>query len=490
MRALGNCIMLLCAALILISCAPRAPELILSPVTPLTGPLEYPGFSVNPPRGDDWSIWENPPQSRADYQLYFGKKTSNRKHTILARVFASSIPSTSEASAEILDKYVRGREQESKTGRYRPLRFKTSAEKFQGADCVRYESSAEDRGVPQFPDTVFLLKVYSMVCLHPDFPSYLIEIGYSQRTPQGMEPAKIGGEAKRFLAGLQFTSLGARIKLIAVGRGPQDIAVTKGAVWVANINDHTVSRLDPASNKVVATIAVGEAPVGVAASENAVWVANKIDGTVSRIDPETNRVIATIAVGKSPFDIALGAGSLWVANNGSNSISRIDPESSSVIATISVGKNPTGVAEGKRAMWVTNFGADTVSRIDPATNKVVALIRVGNGPTLVFVDNGVVWVTNQLGDSVSRIDPATNRVTDTITVGSRPVGLAVTGGMLWVANNGDNTLTKIDIPRNHVVGGPIPVGRKPLFVAAGKNALWVGNFWDGNIGTVSRIDLR
>jgi YVTN family beta-propeller protein len=42
-------------------------------------------------------------------------------------------------------------------------------------------------------------------------------------------------------------------------------------------------------------------------------VANTIDGTVSRIDPSTNRVVATIRVGANPKQLAVGAGSVWAA---------------------------------------------------------------------------------------------------------------------------------------------------------------------------------
>jgi peptide/nickel transport system substrate-binding protein len=42
------------------------------------------------------------------------------------------------------------------------------------------------------------------------------------------------------------------------------------------------------------------------------WVANSGDGTVTRVDPTTNKVIATITVGGSPQAIAFGDGRAWV----------------------------------------------------------------------------------------------------------------------------------------------------------------------------------
>lgn len=39
---------------------------------------------------------------------------------------------------------------------------------------------------------------------------------------------------------------------------------------------------------------------------------NGLDGTVSRIDPATNEVVATIEVGHRPLGVAVGNGLVWV----------------------------------------------------------------------------------------------------------------------------------------------------------------------------------
>ena len=54
-----------------------------------------------------------------------------------------------------------------------------------------------------------------------------------------------------------------------------------------------------------------------AVGDGAVWVANAVDRTVSRIDPATNRVTRTIAIGRSPTAITVGDGSVWVAADAS-----------------------------------------------------------------------------------------------------------------------------------------------------------------------------
>jgi YVTN family beta-propeller protein len=59
---------------------------------------------------------------------------------------------------------------------------------------------------------------------------------------------------------------------IPVGRYSTAVAVGAGAVWVANRDSHTVSRIDPTDNRVVETIKLGGRPEGLAVGDGKVWV--------------------------------------------------------------------------------------------------------------------------------------------------------------------------------------------------------------------------
>jgi virginiamycin B lyase len=74
--------------------------------------------------------------------------------------------------------------------------------------------------------------------------------------------------------------------------------------------NNLVTRVDPRTNRQVATIPVGPGPRFLAVDEGAVWMLNQGDGSVSRIDPRTNRVVATVAEGVPGVggDIAAGEG--------------------------------------------------------------------------------------------------------------------------------------------------------------------------------------
>lgn len=202
-----------------------------------------------------------------------------------------------------------------------------------------------------------------------------------------------------------------------------------------------VQRLDPTSGTPLgAPIPVGRQPMVIIASAEAVWVSNLADGTVSRIDPVLGTVSATIPVVGRPFGLAHGFGSIWVANEADGKVSRIDPTTNQVVATI-----PTqlyaaeGVAVGAGSVWVSNFGETdkpngTVSRIDPLTNQVVAAIPVGTNPGFVAFGGGYAWIAMVGEPSVVQIDPARNTIKTRLDVGAESWGIAAGEHTVWAVH--------------------------------------------------------
>ena len=98
-------------------------------------------------------------------------------------------------------------------------------------------------------------------------------------------------------------------------------------------------------------MSVGNGPTGIAFGDGSVWVANSLDGTVSRIDPATNRVTATIPVGEGPDGIAVGSGAVWVSGEFSEAIARIDPAENRVVERIPIANRPKGLALLEDQVW-------------------------------------------------------------------------------------------------------------------------------------------
>src|SRR5262249_30275579 len=158
------------------------------------------------------------------------------------------------------------------------------------------------------------------------------------------------------------------------------------------------AKVNEIAAKIPLTIADTEASI--AAGEGGVWVLTDRKGVLSRIDPATNRVVAEIPVKPNSFAAIAGFGAIWVTNTGeprgteNGSVQRIDPKTNNVVATISVRSQPRFLAVGEGAVWVLNQRDGTVSRIDPETNEVAATIETGvaGAGGDIAAGEGFVWV--------------------------------------------------------------------------------------------------
>jgi YVTN family beta-propeller protein len=269
-----------------------------------------------------------------------------------------------------------------------------------------------------------------------------------------------------------------------VGRGPDRIATTDDAIWVANVEDRTVARISVATKEVrvvggapvahhlasglngdvwlssfeepyVTMIArrghivagahvLAAAPVRVrlpgstealAVGGGYLWVTSPSDSggrdTVFQIDLRSRRLVSSLPVGTLPLYVAFGYGSAWISNYRGDSVSVVRPGSAQP-ETIAVSGGPLGIAAGQNAIWVVTFWSRELVRIDPETRRVLHRIPVGAGPLDVAVGAGAVWVTNRDDRTISRIDPSTNTVVRTIRLAVAPHGIRVAHGRVWV----------------------------------------------------------
>ena len=150
--------------------------------------------------------------------------------------------------------------------------------------------------------------------------------------------------------------------------GRPDIVVAAGAVWARN-PDHTVSRIDPKTGRLVAMIDIDAGSI--AADDEGVWVAN--GSAVTRIDPRTNSVGRTIRLAvEDASAIAVGAGKVWVVGNRDGAYGRSRPGRSR-----SRGRLPSASASSTSPSARARCGPATTStkrspRIDPRTNGSLA----------------------------------------------------------------------------------------------------------------------
>jgi DNA-binding SARP family transcriptional activator/streptogramin lyase len=153
-----------------------------------------------------------------------------------------------------------------------------------------------------------------------------------------------------------------------------EVAIGFGSVWLAHADEHTLLRVDPATNRIVARIrGFGSSYSGmpIAIGEGAVW-ALRFAGyrmALFRVDPVKNKVVARIPVGKrgaSPpaGTVTVGAGSVWTGNWDST-LSRVDPRSNSVIGVYKLPSVPQNVTFGEGSLWIDSYDASRIWRIEP-----------------------------------------------------------------------------------------------------------------------------
>jgi len=269
---------------------------------------------------------------------------------------------------------------------------------------------------------------------------------------------------------------------IPVGYVPQAIAADDHAIWVTNGSgcmaivscadvsnppgfrfpyQNSVMRIDPRTNKIVASIRVTE-PQDVAIGFGSVWVTakNGTTSTVVRIDPTTNKIVKNVVVGGSGFSsLAAGDRYLWVVNHykrdGSTEVSevkRIDPQTDAGAHGPFVDQSEAKIASGFGATWVTASGTGSPSglrRIDPVSGRVVARITLPDaapvGLNAVASGEGFIWAASARG-YLWKIDPGTNQHSDPMTVVTNPPGpvndVTTAFGFVWVAS-GDGQIWQL-----------------------------------------------
>ena len=178
------------------------------------------------------------------------------------------------------------------------------------------------------------------------------------------------------------------VTLVAVG-------ILASAAVSATGTPHVVAKIK---------VAPGVAPCAAAQGGGFVWVSEYGSPTLLKINPRTNKVVATTGIGYGACGLDFGAGSIWIEDTQSSTISRVSVRTGKRTAAVKVGAQPYDATFAYGAVWTTAYGFGDVERIDPARNKVVKRFTLGS-PIGVVGAFGSVWATGAEG--VIRIDPAT-----------------------------------------------------------------------------------
>jgi virginiamycin B lyase len=183
------------------------------------------------------------------------------------------------------------------------------------------------------------------------------------------------------------------------------VSAGAGSIWMATNSTGRLARINPRTNKVVATIAVPSGSFCPFFYAGYVWLTSSEHSILSKINPKTNRVVARIPVGTNPRFLTAGGGSIWTLNQGDGTITRVDARTNRRIVDIPAGLSGKGgeIAFGFNAVWLT-LEQFPVTRIDAATNSILSQWS-GKGGDSLRAGHGSIWLTDLRGGKVWRIDP-------------------------------------------------------------------------------------
>jgi len=252
--------------------------------------------------------------------------------------------------------------------------------------------------------------------------------------------------------------------------------------WTNSRPTDFVFRMDPLTNKTVASVAVKKPCSGLVVALGALWAPSCEDGVVHRIDGVTNKTVAKIAAVPSNNEggIAYGAGSVWLPIAPGDTLARIDPATNSIAARIKIAGGSHTAVFGYGLVWVSSTDHHLVSVIHPATNRVIAEIPTGKAPRFMAIGEGHVWTLNQTDGSVSKIHPLAKTVVATIPVGVPGPGgdIAAGEGSVWVTQR-TMPVSRIDPTSNQVTAHFYGPGGDAIRVMMG--SVWLSNGRWGNV---------
>ena len=272
------------------------------------------------------------------------------------------------------------------------------------------------------------------------------------------------------------TAAGRVIATVPVAAGPDGIVITRddAQVFVSGSSASSLSVIDAANDQVVRTIEVGKGPQGLAITPDGRWVLAAVNGEdrVAFIDTAARAVATTVPVAK-PHTIAIrpGGKQAYVSSQepGHFSLVVIDIATRTVGTTITLEKTPRDLefSHDGKALYVTLAGVSAVQVIDPESNRIMAQIATGISPHIAhhFAGTAAGVVVVQGPGELMLFDPATLAPIRSVAVGKQPhwVDILPDGKQVMVTNEGSNDVSVVDLAGGQT--STIAVGVAPRKVA-------------------------
>ncbi|MEA3107591.1 MAG: hypothetical protein QOI88_2196 [Gammaproteobacteria bacterium] len=268
------------------------------------------------------------------------------------------------------------------------------------------------------------------------------------------------------------------------------VAITPDAVWVGSTGPYAVHRIDPKTNRRVATVMLrGEPCSGLATGFGSLWI--PLCGRpamLAKVDLNSNKIVSIFRVGPAASEggIATSPDSVWLVVDKKGSLARIDPTSGAVRQRIKVPAGSYNPFYSDRRIWVTRAEGSEVTSVDAATGTILGTVQTGPGPRFLTAGAGAIWTLNQGDGTLTRIPTASNQNAKTVALGTPGHGgdISFGFGMVWTTM-AKTPLSVVDAATTTLLCQWTGPGGDSLGI--GHGAIWLTDYHGG---TITRIDLE
>ncbi len=184
--------------------------------------------------------------------------------------------------------------------------------------------------------------------------------------------------------------------VIDIGGAIGQVTAAGNDVWVADFDKAVVTRVHSSTGQILARITVEDAELRtIQVTANGVWVRGA--SALHRIDPASNRVIATVIKGLIGTDITrvfVDDTAMWACSG--TTIIRANLQGAPT-STASLGFPCGTVSSAAGQVWVTSDdGAGRLAKIDPRTAKVLLTTDIPiDHATFPSIEGSTVWTHSQ-----------------------------------------------------------------------------------------------
>ncbi len=285
---------------------------------------------------------------------------------------------------------------------------------------------------------------------------------------------------------------------ILVGKGPDALFLVPGGsfLYVANVEDTTISVVNTTTDKVVQTINGVGYPWGfVRLGESNQVAVSAYDKQLVVIDFSTHQIVKSKKFERNLGGIAANEdGSLiYTINIDNQQVMQLDGATLEQVNTFPTGKGPDGIGISKdySKLFVTNTEDGTISVIDINTGES-SLLETGGKPELVHYnqDHSLLFISNFLKNKIHIVDTEKGQIIHEIEDIKSPeeAVLSPDEDQLYVVSFENSEVHVFYADTYEKINKVYKTGNKPIGVMPVKNKLYISNYGDNSVSVIPLIN--